>query len=36
MDLMNKMATKHNFIVLFHEKPFEKLTVPENTPIGLW
>jgi len=25
MDLMNKMANKHNFIVLFHEKPFEKI-----------
>ncbi|MAV78911.1 MAG: glutamine synthetase type III [Flavobacteriaceae bacterium] len=23
MDLMNKIATKHDFIVLFHEKPFE-------------
>ena len=23
MDLMNKIASKHDFIVLFHEKPFE-------------
>ncbi|MFQ3340897.1 MAG: glutamine synthetase [Flavobacteriaceae bacterium] len=25
MDVMNKVASKHNFIVLFHEKPFEKI-----------
>ncbi len=25
MDLMNKVAYKHNFVVLFHEKPFEKI-----------
>ncbi|MDC0001606.1 glutamine synthetase III, partial [Flavobacteriaceae bacterium] len=25
MDIMNKEASKHNFIVLFHEKPFEKI-----------
>ena len=25
MDIMNKVASKHNFIVLFHEKPFEKI-----------
>ena len=25
MDLMNKMSFRHNFIVLFHEKPFEKI-----------
>ena len=25
MDLMNKIAHRHNFVVLFHEKPFEKI-----------
>lgn len=25
MDLMNKVAYKHNFVVLFHEKPFDKI-----------
>ena len=25
MDLMNKIAYKHNFVVLFHEKPFDKI-----------
>ncbi|MDC3215470.1 glutamine synthetase III [Flavobacteriaceae bacterium] len=25
MDLMNKMSFRHNFIVLFHEKPFKKI-----------
>jgi glutamine synthetase len=25
MDLMNKVAYKHNFQVLFHEKPFDKI-----------
>ena len=25
MDLMNKMAYKHSFVVLFHEKPFDKI-----------
>jgi glutamine synthetase len=25
MDLMNKVAYKHSFVVLFHEKPFDKI-----------
>ena len=25
MDLMNKIAHRHNFVVLFHEKPFDKI-----------
>ena len=36
MDVMQKVAERHNFRVLLHEKPLPVLTDLENTTTGLW
>ncbi len=34
MDLMHKIASKHDFVVLFHEKPFEGINGSESITTG--
>ncbi len=36
MNIMKKIARKHNFRVLFHEKPFKKINVSGKQTIGQW
>ena len=36
MDLLERVALRHDFRCLMHEKPFAGSTVRESTTTGLW